>query len=122
MSGSSKILIVEDKVEILDIYQELLEQQLKISPLRATNGKDAIKLLKKNKIKLIISDLNMPIMDGIELYLDVRNNGKDTPFIFLSNFSKNAKKRNIHFENVIFLEKPFSNEILINSIKQFLII
>jgi len=61
-----RILIVDDEDAITGFLEALLEGEGKVD--KASNGSEALELLKKNYYKLIISDIDMPGMDGISFY------------------------------------------------------
>lgn len=63
--STSKILIVEDNLELLMLMQQLLKSYYRV--YIAQNGVEAMKIIKKKAIDLIISDVMMPEMDGYEL-------------------------------------------------------
>ncbi|HXB94894.1 MAG TPA: response regulator, partial [Puia sp.] len=60
-----EILFVEDNKEILDFISRELQSEYTVR--KALNGKQAMEILKEENIQLIISDIMMPVMDGIEL-------------------------------------------------------
>ncbi len=60
-----QVLIVEDELLLNEAYARVLTVA-NISLLRAYNGKEAIKVLENNKPDIILLDLRMPVMDGIE--------------------------------------------------------
>ena len=60
------ILIVDDEQEIRDVFRLVLETRGHYV-LEASNGEEALCLLKKMKIHLVVTDLIMPIMDGFSL-------------------------------------------------------
>ncbi len=64
-SGKLHLLLVEDNKEILSFLQRELQAAYTIS--RAGNGEEAMEILNKENIHLVISDIMMPVMDGIEL-------------------------------------------------------
>jgi len=61
------ILLVDDEPLILEALSDFLEDQLGHHVTRCDNGRDALKLFKKTPFPMIISDIRMPGMDGIEL-------------------------------------------------------
>jgi DNA-binding response OmpR family regulator len=67
----AKILIVEDEKDLRDIYEEVLKEA-NFEVITATNGKEALKLLNNEKIDLMLLDLMMPEMDGMEVLKVVR--------------------------------------------------
>ena len=87
----SKILLVEDNT----INQEIIIGLLEDSGLHidiANNGKEAIELFSNNSYELILMDLQMPIMDGIEATRKIRELDKEIPIIALT---ANAMKEDI---------------------------
>lgn len=107
------ILIVEDNPELLDFLQESLNSNYQINT--ACNGKEALEILKNIHPELIISDIMMPIMDGLELTQTLKSNIETShiPIILLT-----AKAGiNNYYEGLIhgadiYLEKPFLPQIL----------
>ena len=77
------ILYVEDDVLFTPKIKYILEKSFK-SVLIASNGEEALELFKINKIDLIISDINMPKMDGLTFLKKLRELHNDIPFIFLT--------------------------------------
>ncbi len=87
------ILIVDDSESIREVVSFTLESE-GFKVLVGVDGKDALKFLNGDNIDLIITDLHMPVMNGIELIREVRN--MDTysrvPILFLTTESQTAKK------------------------------
>jgi two-component system, sensor histidine kinase and response regulator len=83
--GGECILIVEDHAALLDAMQILLEKSSYIV-LRAADGVTALAMLAEKVPNLIVADINMPAMDGYDLYEAVRANPEWhlVPFIFLT--------------------------------------
>ncbi len=75
-----RILIVDDDVEILDFYQAALRKNdYRIET--AQDGKEAAELLRKRQFDLIVSDVSMPGMDGIQLLRAIREIDLDIPVV-----------------------------------------
>ena len=66
-----RIIIVEDNVELLMMMRHLLSRKYNVVTVR--NGKEAIEVIQKTELDLIISDVMMPVMDGYELVKYVKN-------------------------------------------------
>ncbi|WP_368030388.1 response regulator transcription factor [Arcobacter sp. s6] len=77
------ILYVEDDILFTPKIKYILEKSFK-SVLIATNGQEALEFFKINKIDLIISDINMPKMDGLTFLKKIREINNDIPFIFVT--------------------------------------
>lgn len=86
ISFDLQILIVDDSASMRRIVKKFLENTGFHKILEASNGVYAMDRVQNESIDLIISDLNMPNMDGLELLKAVRSNSstKDIPFIMLT--------------------------------------
>ena len=88
------ILVVDDSESIREIVGFTLKNE-GFNVLFGENGQDALKHLNKEPIiDLIVTDLHMPVMNGIEFIKLVRNNReyKSVPILFLTTESQTAKK------------------------------
>lgn len=94
MADTKKILIVEDEVALLDSYSELVESAGYI-PMKASDGYQALDMLSNNldQIDLVLLDLMMPGVDGLEVLKTVKNNeekyGK-MPIVILTNMTSES--------------------------------
>lgn len=78
-----KILIAEDDTELLLLFQRVLVKN-GYSVRCAANGKEALDIIEKEYIDLIISDIMMPVMDGYELVQELRNEGEQIPVLMIT--------------------------------------
>lgn len=69
---SYQILLVEDNEELLSLMKQLLITKYKI--YTATNGKEALDIISKKDVDLVVSDVMMPVMDGTELTKTIKSN------------------------------------------------
>lgn len=107
------LLLVEDNKEILQFIQRELHSHYTI--FRAHNGEEALQVLSAENIELVISDIMMPVMDGIELCRRMKNDIQYShiPIILLT--AKNTLHSKIEGLEVgadAYIEKPFSLEHL----------
>lgn len=107
------ILIVDDNTEVLDYLELIFKGEYHVS--KAENGKDALEFIEENLPDLIISDVMMPEMNGIELCEAVKNNANiyHIPFILLT--AKSAIEDEIEGLQLgadDYLSKPFHPSIL----------
>jgi DNA-binding response OmpR family regulator len=84
MSGSKKILIVDDDATLRESLTEQFSLHDEFSVLRAANATEGIKLLKADHADLVILDVNLPDMDGREACKIMRRNGYKGPVIMLT--------------------------------------
>lgn len=92
MGEKKKIILVEDDSFISDIYQVKLGKE-GFEVLTAGNGLEAMKLLEKTTPDLILLDIVMPYMDGLEVLKKVKTEEKwkKIPVVLLSNLSEKEK-------------------------------
>ena len=79
-----KILLVDDHKIIRNILGTFLNQKLDAEIVQGNNGIEGINLFNKEEFDLVIADINMPRMDGIEMVKEIRQVSTDTPIIALS--------------------------------------
>jgi len=91
-----KILIVEDETALRDVYKTLFTLE-KFEVHDAVNGKEAIKLLKSVRPDVILLDILMPVMGGLEFMekADVKTTSPKTKILVLSNLSDPKTLNNI---------------------------
>ncbi|HCV43699.1 MAG TPA: hypothetical protein DGH68_09465 [Bacteroidetes bacterium] len=110
-----RILAVEDEAEYLEMLQMVIDG-IGHSLVIAKNGIEAIRILENEKIDVILSDVAMPSMDGLELHRQIRlkPEHKETPFIFLTGVSnlKQVKEECTSAKDLL-LQKPVSVERLL---------
>ncbi len=108
-----KVLIVDDNNTNLTILKNQLEQW-KLLPLLASSGAEALSLLEKNtSISLVITDMHMQVMDGVDLAKRIKGFKKSIPIMLLSSVGDdNYKKFPGLFAAV--LTKPVKQRVLYN--------
>lgn len=84
------ILVVEDEIEICDAIEIYLKTQ-GYQVLKAHNGQEALDIVSKETIHLVIADIMMPVMDGIQMTMKMREK-YDFPIIMLSAKSEDIDK------------------------------
>lgn len=120
--GRKTLLLVEDNEDLLNVMSHSLSQEYNI--IKATNGQEAIEQLEKEKdIKVIISDVMMPVMNGIELCHYVKKQEKllHIPIILLT--AKNSESDIIEGYEAgadDYITKPFRVTLLLAKIKSLL--
>jgi len=78
-----KVLVVDDEINICRSVEAILQME-GLEVTTTTKSPEAAALIKKNSYDLVISDLKMPGMDGMQLYEDVRQAAPDTDFIMIT--------------------------------------
>ena len=109
-----KVLIVDDDELFLDIVKQGLQNyKSQFQVLTASDGDEAIEVLKREYISVLVTDLVMPKLDGLELLAHMTRSHPATPCIVMTGYGSPAiKKRADRGEILSYIEKPFdSNEL-----------
>lgn len=107
---SYKILVVDDEPGIRELLLDILNF-LGYQSLMAANGVEALETLARDKVDLIISDIRMPLMNGIELLKAIKRQNLEIPFILISGYKLNEADKVVAEEMANgFLAKPFEIE------------
>lgn len=115
-------MTVDDSASIRQMVSFTL-QRAGFSVLEAAEGRDALNKLSQSPVDLVISDLNMPGMDGIELLRNVRAlpQFKYVPIIMLTTESQVEKKQQAKAAGATgWIVKPFSQEQLVAVVNKVL--
>ncbi|MFO7810888.1 MAG: ATPase, T2SS/T4P/T4SS family [Candidatus Delongbacteria bacterium] len=116
------LIIIDDDDDLRETYFDLLTEQGFKNTFQAENGIKALKMAKTQKFDLIISDLNMPDMDGIETIKKIKEIQPDVMSMILTGFGNMDVAIKAFSESHIndFLSKPVENEELLEKIKTHL--
>jgi PAS domain S-box-containing protein len=120
--GSGTILLVEDEEQIRVIVRTMLAA-LEFSVIEAVHGKEALELFHRHadEITLVITDIGMPIMDGYELFHELKKLKPELPIIISSGFGENVITARIAEEDIAgIMIKPYRFELLSNVLKSVL--
>ena len=78
-----KILVVDDEQDVRETLESVLAK-LEFDPVVAPGGKEAMEIIKNDKVDIVLSDLYMPEMDGIELLKRVKAEKKNMVFLMIT--------------------------------------
>ncbi len=116
------ILVVDDSESIREVVGFTLEKE-GYHVIRGINGKDALTRFQEAYIDMVITDLYMPEMDGLEFIREIRKNelNKHIPILFLTTESQLQKKEEARQAGATgWIVKPFIPEKLIIAVKRVL--
>ncbi len=120
------VLVVEDAGMMRNLIVTTLKKNEIGNVTQATNGKQALDMVLLTRPDLIISDLNMPVMNGIELLGKLQQNKeyRNIPFVVLTSQTNDATFKKIMAMGAAdFIRKPFNEEQLmvkLNSVAEWL--
>lgn len=115
-----RILIVDDSLSVRNSLSQLM-QDSGYQPILARDGREAVIILDSEKPDVMLTDLEMPRMNGLELVSYIRNSSawKDLPTVMIT--SRNMSKHRQQAEQVgvnRFIPKPFSDDEVLEAIDE----
>lgn len=115
------ILIVDDDSDVMAYLQHELQHYFIVTS--AHDGKEALEMIEQDKPELVVSDVAMPVMNGLELIRHIRSNSEwnDIPVILLTAMtSEEDELKGIKSGAEAYLRKPFSPSLLVAKISRLL--
>ncbi len=114
----NKILIVDDEQKMRHILEIILEQN-GYKTDQASNGQEALELIKKNHYSIVITDLKMPVMDGMTLLKEIKKIDPDYPVVVLTAYgSIDSAVDAIKQGAIDYITKPFEEEKIIITVER----
>lgn len=116
-----KVLIVEDDPMVSDIHKKFINsiEGFTVHSI-ATNGMEGIDIIERENINLVILDIFMPVMDGIETMKQIRSKEKDIDIILITAaIEGDIVKQCMRFGAVDYIIKPFKFERLSSSLDNY---
>ncbi len=106
---AKKVLIVDDEETLTwSMAKSLSKDRDKYEVMVANDGKEALSLLKGNKIDLMITDIRMPDINGLDLLLRVRKEYPQTKVIIMTAYGSSEIRREANRRgSLYYVEKPF---------------
>ena len=122
MENNKKVLVIDDEAHI----RRVLELKLKnrgYQVFMAKNGKEGFDIIQKQKPVIVISDINMPILDGKTLVEKTNGLKKDRRFLTIIITARiNPKEKDwiSNMQDTLFMEKPFSPSKIVETIEEYI--
>lgn len=117
------ILVIDDSVSLRQVVKMALTDA-GYDVLEAGNGQEALKFLDGRKIHLMVSDVNMPVMDGITFLKEAKQRPayKFTPIIMLTTESSDSMKKSGQDAGAkAWVVKPFQPPVLLNAVAKLIL-
>jgi DNA-binding response OmpR family regulator len=116
----ARILVVEDEESVRDFVTRVLTMHGH-SVLVAKDGAEAVELMDNHHFELLLSDIAMPMMDGISLALKVRASRPHIPIILMTGFADERQRaHNLTLLIEALITKPFNMEQLLKVVNKAL--
>jgi DNA-binding NtrC family response regulator len=113
-----RTLIVDDELELLDSLKSVLERR-RMKVLTSDSGKKALDLLKENVVDVVVLDIKMPGMDGLEVLKIIKKDYPDIPVLLLTGHpTVESALKGIKLGANEYIMKPPDVEMLVERIRQ----
>ena len=114
-----RILVIDDDTLTLDVLKRMLEVE-GYEVLTASNGQEGIDIFHQSTIDLVITDLVMPVKDGLRTIMELRQEKPDLPIIAISAGGAIPKERYLtlaqYLGDIITLPKPFRRKEIVETV------
>ena len=119
---SKKIIVAEDSSVIQNLTKKILSQ-LNYQIVAVKNGQQVLDQLEKDSFHLILMDIHMPVMDGMECARSIRksdNENKDIPIIAITGNANNYTNEEFEAAGINgFVPKPLNDDSRVEKVKKF---
>lgn len=116
-----KILVVEDDPDLNEIICDFLTSA-DATVLSATNGQHALAILEAETINFILSDIQMPIMNGFEFLKNIqKSNSQKPPLVFVTGQSTVTELEAKNIGAFGLINKPFNKDVLLQTVAKILL-
>lgn len=104
-----RVLVVDDEADMLWMLQRNLNKGMSdVEILAAESGEEALSILSDKPVNLVISDINMPGMNGLDLLVEITNRYPQTGVIIMTAYPSNTYENQAMLSGSLrFIEKPF---------------
>ncbi len=109
---NAKILIVEDEQDSRQVLVEYISARIMSEISQATNGFEAIELIEKNKFDVILLDIKMPGINGMEVLEKVKEISPETEVIVITKAGSKERESQIVEKGAVYMAKPYSLKII----------
>ncbi|MCX8027478.1 MAG: response regulator [Thermodesulfovibrionales bacterium] len=116
---AERILIVDDEPDMLWLLSMIIKEKTNYEVVTTNNPVEALELAKNQHFDILITDLKMPGLDGIELLNAVRGFNPDIPIIIITAYATSESATEAHEKNAFdFITKPFRKDQIIFTIEK----
>jgi DNA-binding response OmpR family regulator len=118
-----RILVIDDEELILSFLRDLLVEE-GFEVLTACNGEEGLALFDTTPVDLVITDIIMPVKDGLDTILELKKKAPELPIIAISAGGNIPKERYLavagYMKNTKTVAKPFTRDEIISAVKEHL--
>lgn len=111
------VLIVDDEVDLRELFSQVIESSGFKTEV-AANGHEAYELIQNNSYCAILTDIRMPMGDGAELLVKIKENYPNTPVYVMSGYNDFSSQDLLDMGAEKVYYKPFNYDEFIQALKQ----
>jgi DNA-binding NtrC family response regulator len=116
---TQRILAVDDEVHMLRLLERIISEKTPYSIVTTNSSLEVPKLLERERFDLILTDLKMPGMDGLDILRTVRDQGRDEEIIILTAFGSLETAIEALSNGVFdYVTKPFKKEQILHTVNR----
>ncbi len=117
--AEAQVMVVEDDADLLEALSETLSTA-GYEVAHARDGSDALKLLEQQQFDLVVSDIQMPNMDGHSMLKKVKENHPDLPVMLMTAYGSIQQAVDAMRDGAVdYMVKPFEAEVLVNMVSRY---
>lgn len=121
-SFRAKVLLVDDEPDLVDIFKSEFEDR-DCQVFTASNGKEALEVLKSNQVDVVVTDICMPEMNGMELLQAIEQaNGKKPFVVTMSGYSMYTPNQLYTEGSAGFIPKPLKYQQIVELIDNYVLL
>ena len=115
-----KILIVDDEEGIRDMLADLMDV-LGYPSIVACNGREGLDCLEKEQVALVISDIKMPVMNGIQMMKKIKERFSDLQVLLITGYEADYSREEVKEAGAAdYICKPFNIDVIERKVKTLL--
>ncbi|MDX9702072.1 MAG: response regulator [Candidatus Auribacterota bacterium] len=117
--AGQKILIVDDEDLFLQLIKDILDEE-GINATATSSPANALNIINTTDVDILITDIKMPEISGIELAIKAKSKQPDTAVIFITGYSDliNGYSGDLDFEDYFLLKKPFPMDDMVKLLRE----
>ena len=118
-----RILVIDDDIMTLEVIRKILEAE-GYQVITALNGQKGLEAFRQNPVDLVITDLVMPVKDGLRTIMELREEDQLLPIIAISAGGAIAKERYLtaaqYLGDITAIPKPLKRKEIVQTVKKLL--
>lgn len=116
--NKATVLIVDDEVDLVEVFKEEFEER-GCKVFTANNGRQALEIVKREKLDIVLTDICMPEMNGMELLRAIEKQPRRPFVITMSGYSTHPEAELLKEGSAGFIPKPIHYEQIVELIENY---